>query len=71
MSKHYDYIAIGGGSGGIASVNRAAMYGKKCALIEMGLLEDACSTEKILYRNFLFGVVISISGHFFRNSGCS
>ena len=34
MSKHYDYIAIGGGSGGIASINRAAMYGQKCALIE-------------------------------------
>lgn len=28
MTKHYDYIAIGGGSGGIASINRAAMYGK-------------------------------------------
>ncbi len=26
MTKHYDYIAIGGGSGGIASINRAAMY---------------------------------------------
>ncbi|WP_242503555.1 hypothetical protein, partial [Proteus mirabilis] len=24
MSKHYDYLAIGGGSGGIASINRAA-----------------------------------------------
>lgn len=23
MTKHYDYIAIGGGSGGIASINRA------------------------------------------------
>ena len=30
MTKHYDYIAIGGGSGGIASINRAAMYGQKC-----------------------------------------
>lgn len=28
MSKHYDYLAIGGGSGGIASINRAAMYGR-------------------------------------------
>lgn len=28
MTKHYDYIAIGGGSGGIASINRAAMYGR-------------------------------------------
>ncbi|KYI90965.1 FAD-dependent oxidoreductase, partial [Salmonella enterica] len=34
MNKHYDYIAIGGGSGGIASNNRAAMYGQKCALNE-------------------------------------
>jgi glutathione reductase (NADPH) len=42
MTKHYDYIAIGGGSGGIASVNRAAMYGKKCALIEMGELGGTC-----------------------------
>jgi glutathione reductase (NADPH) len=42
MSKHYDYIAIGGGSGGIASVNRAAMYGKKCALIEMGDIGGTC-----------------------------
>ena len=42
MSKHYDYIAIGGGSGGIASVNRAASYGKKCALIEVGDLGGTC-----------------------------
>ena len=32
MTKHYDYIAIGGGSGGIASINRAAMYLRKCWL---------------------------------------
>lgn len=31
MTKHYDYISIGGGSGGIASLNRAASYGKKNA----------------------------------------
>lgn len=42
MSKHYDYIAIGGGSGGIASVNRAASYGKKCALIEVADLGGTC-----------------------------
>jgi hypothetical protein len=28
--KHYDYIVIGGGSGGIASANRAAMHGRHC-----------------------------------------
>ena len=42
MSKHYDYLAIGGGSGGIASINRAAMYGKKCALIEAKELGGTC-----------------------------
>ena len=42
MTKHYDYIAIGGGSGGIASINRAAMYGQKCALIEARELGGTC-----------------------------
>ena len=40
--KHYDYIAIGGGSGGIASVNRAAAHGRKCALIEAKALGGTC-----------------------------
>jgi glutathione reductase (NADPH) len=42
MTKHYDYLAIGGGSGGIASINRAASYGKKCALIEAKELGGTC-----------------------------
>lgn len=42
MTQHYDYIAIGGGSGGIASINRAAMYGKKCAIIEAHHLGGTC-----------------------------
>ena len=42
MTKHYDYLAIGGGSGGIASINRAAQYGKKCAIIEANLIGGTC-----------------------------
>ncbi|QLB13427.1 NADPH-glutathione reductase [Bisgaardia hudsonensis] len=42
MTKHYDYLAIGGGSGGIASINRAATYGKKCAIIEAKHLGGTC-----------------------------
>lgn len=42
MTQHYDYITIGGGSGGIASINRAAMYGKKCAIIEAHHLGGTC-----------------------------
>lgn len=42
MSQHFDYIAIGGGSGGIASANRAAMRGAKVAIIEAGPLGGTC-----------------------------
>ncbi len=34
MTKHYDYIAIGGGSGGIASINRAAAMAKNVRLLK-------------------------------------
>jgi len=42
MTKQFDYICIGGGSGGIASANRAAMYGKRVALIEAKHLGGTC-----------------------------
>lgn len=41
-ANHFDYLVIGGGSGGIASANRAAMYGKKVALIEAKHLGGTC-----------------------------
>lgn len=40
--KTYDYIVIGGGSGGIASANRAGMYGAKVLLIEGKALGGTC-----------------------------
>jgi glutathione reductase (NADPH) len=42
MIEQFDYIAIGGGSGGIASANRAASHGKKVALIEAKALGGTC-----------------------------
>ncbi len=42
MTQHYDYLVIGGGSGGIASINRAAMYGQRCVLIEAHKLGGTC-----------------------------
>ena len=42
MSKHYELVTIGGGSGGIAAANRAARYGVKCAVIEGGRLGGTC-----------------------------
>ncbi|NQZ79839.1 MAG: glutathione-disulfide reductase [Colwellia sp.] len=42
MTQHFDYISIGGGSGGIASANRAARLGKKAAIIEVGPMGGTC-----------------------------
>ena len=42
VSTHYDLIAIGAGSGGLSAAERAAMYGKKCAIIESKQLGGTC-----------------------------
>jgi len=42
MSQHFDLIAIGGGSGGMAVARRAAEYGMKCAVIESSRLGGTC-----------------------------
>ena len=38
----YDYVVIGGGSGGIASAKRAASHGKRVALIERARWGGTC-----------------------------
>ena len=42
MTQEYDLIAIGGGSGGLAAVQRAAEYGARALVIERGLLGGTC-----------------------------
>lgn len=42
MSRHYDFLAIGAGSGGIAATNRAAAYGAKTARIEKARIGGTC-----------------------------
>ncbi|MCW5619054.1 MAG: glutathione-disulfide reductase [Nitrosomonas sp.] len=42
MPQHFDYICLGAGSGGIASANRAAMYGAKVLLIEARHIGGTC-----------------------------
>ncbi|MDH5377565.1 MAG: glutathione-disulfide reductase [Gammaproteobacteria bacterium] len=42
MTKHYELIAIGAGSGGLSVAERAAEYGKRCAIIEGDALGGTC-----------------------------
>ncbi|MGB5179237.1 MAG: glutathione-disulfide reductase [Gammaproteobacteria bacterium] len=40
--KHFDLIAIGGGSGGLAVAEKAAMYGRRVAIIDPQRLGGTC-----------------------------
>jgi glutathione-disulfide reductase len=42
MEKHFDLIAIGGGSGGLAVAEKSAQYGKKVAVIEASKMGGTC-----------------------------
>lgn len=42
MARHFDYLSIGAGSGGIASANRAAIRGAKAAVIEAKTVGGTC-----------------------------
>ncbi|MGE0809673.1 MAG: glutathione-disulfide reductase [Immundisolibacter sp.] len=42
MSERFDYLVIGGGSGGIASARRAAQYGARVAVVEAARLGGTC-----------------------------
>jgi glutathione reductase (NADPH) len=41
-SNHFDYICIGGGSGGIASANRASRHGQRAAIVEAKAIGGTC-----------------------------
>ena len=42
MAKSFDYLVIGGGSGGLGSARRAANLGAKVLVIEHGRLGGTC-----------------------------
>ncbi len=44
MAQEYDYdlITLGAGSGGLSIIERAAAYGKRCAVVERGRIGGTC-----------------------------
>ena len=57
MSNEYDYdmIAIGGGSGGLSVVERAAKYGRRCAVIESGKIGGTCVNVGCVPKKIMWG----------------
>jgi len=69
MSNHYDLIAIGGGSGGLSVAEKAASYGKKCAVIEPDRLGGTCVNrgcvpKKVMWNAANLNQAIKLSGSY-------
>lgn len=57
MIKYYDYIVIGGGSGGIVLINCVVMYGQKCVFIEVKELGGICVNVGCVLKKVMWYVV--------------
>ena len=66
---HFDYLVIGGGSGGMATARRAAEYGAKVALVEKAALGGTCVNvgcvpKKVMFNAATTNEVLHQSHHF-------
>jgi len=52
--NHFDYLVIGGGSGGISSARRAAAHGAKVAVIERARLGGTCVNVGCVPKKVMF-----------------
>ena len=67
--KHYDLIAIGGGSGGLAVAEKAAFHGRKVAIIEAGRIggtcvNNGCVPKKVMWYAAHLAHAVDIAGDF-------
>jgi glutathione reductase (NADPH) len=67
--RSFDYLVIGGGSGGVASARRAAAHGAKVALVEQAQLGGTCVNvgcvpKKVMYHAAEIGAAIKQSRHY-------
>ena len=68
-NNHFDYLVIGGGSGGVASARRAASYGAKVCLIEKAALGGTCVNvgcvpKKVMFNAATVNEIIHDANHF-------
>ncbi|HSV84864.1 MAG TPA: glutathione-disulfide reductase [Ramlibacter sp.] len=59
---HYDIIAIGGGSGGLAVTQRAAEYGARAAVVEQGALGGTCVNAGCVPKKVLWNAAHLMQG---------
>ena len=61
----YDYLVIGGGSGGIASARRAATHGAKVGLVEANKMGGTCVNVGCVPKKVMWNtsMIAEIIGH--------
>lgn len=69
MTTRFDYLVIGGGSGGMASARRAASYGAKTALVEGGAIGGTCVNvgcvpKKVMWNSAAVADVLRHAPHY-------
>lgn len=52
MAKSFDYLVIGGGSGGLGSARRASLLGANVLIIEHGRLGGTCVSLQYVWTEF-------------------
>lgn len=60
--QHFDIIAIGGGSGGLAVAQRAAEYGARAAVIEQGRLGGTCVNAGCVPKKVMWNAAHIVEG---------
>eukprot|EP00316_Scyphosphaera_apsteinii_P004527 CAMPEP_0119307838 /NCGR_PEP_ID=MMETSP1333-20130426/8217_1 /TAXON_ID=418940 /ORGANISM="Scyphosphaera apsteinii, Strain RCC1455" /LENGTH=480 /DNA_ID=CAMNT_0007311473 /DNA_START=160 /DNA_END=1602 /DNA_ORIENTATION=- len=75
--EEFDYLVLGGGSGGIASARRAAAHGAKVAVIERARLGGTCVNVGCVPKKVMFNaasvkeMIHQAAGYGFSIDGCS
>ncbi|CAJ0830298.1 14194_t:CDS:10 [Entrophospora sp. SA101] len=69
-NKHYDYLVIGGGSGGLASAKRVGLYGAKVGLIESSgrlggtCVNVGCVPKKVMFNTASVSETLEDASHY-------
>lgn len=55
-NKHYDFLVVGAGSGGLGAARRAAMFGKKVAMVENNRIGGTCVNVGCVPKKIMFNL---------------
>jgi glutathione reductase (NADPH) len=56
VKNHYDYLVIGAGSGGMGAARRAAMFGKRVAMVENKVIGGTCVNVGCVPKKVMFNL---------------